>query len=57
MTKCYAQVVHLIKHMNMVGGPFWWGGRAPCPPPKSGAGWYAALFLVLNGINYYVCVV
>jgi len=37
MNKWHAHVVDMAKHMNMVGGPVWWGARAPCPP-KFGAG-------------------
>jgi len=39
MTKWQAQVVHMAKHMNMVGDPFWWGalGSGLLGPPKSGA--------------------
>jgi len=33
MTKRHAQVVHMAKHMNLVGEPW---VRAPCPAPKSG---------------------
>jgi len=38
MTKWQAHVAHITKHMNMVGGPLWWGslGPAPLSPPKSG---------------------
>jgi len=36
MTKCYAQVVHLIKHMNMVGALFG-GGAGPFVPPLNPA--------------------
>jgi len=32
MTKWHAHVAHMAKHMNMVGGPLWWGARAPFPP-------------------------
>jgi len=28
----HAHVVHMAKHMNMVGSPLWWGPWAPCPP-------------------------
>ena len=38
MTKWHPHVAHMAKHMNMVGGPVWWVGRAPWPP-KSGAVW------------------
>jgi len=34
MTKWHAQVAHMAKHMNMVGGPLCWGSLGP---PKSGA--------------------
>jgi len=34
----YAHVAHMAKHMNLVGGPHWWGARALGPTPKSGAG-------------------
>jgi len=35
MTKWHAHVAHVAKHVNMVGGPFWWGTLGPgplCPP-------------------------
>jgi len=35
MTKWHAHVVHMAKHMNMVGGLFL--VRGPGPPSKSGA--------------------
>jgi len=41
MTTWHAHVVHMAKHMNTVGGAFWWGplDPGPLPPtPKSGAG-------------------
>jgi len=31
MTKWHAHVVHMAKHMNMVGVPFWWGALGPGP--------------------------
>jgi len=39
MVKRYAQVVHMAKRMNMVGGSFLVGSPEP-GPPKSGAGPY-----------------
>ena len=32
MTKWHEHAAHMAKHMNMVGGPLWWG---PCPPKSS----------------------
>jgi len=34
MTKWHAHIPHVAKHMNMLGGPLWWGalGPGPCPP-------------------------
>jgi len=39
MTKWQVHVAHMAKHMNMVGGPLWWGALGPGPlgPSKSGA--------------------
>jgi len=39
MNKWHAQVVHMAKHMNMVGGPFLVGGLGPGPlgPPLNPA--------------------
>ena len=33
MTKWHAYVAHMAKHMNMVGGPLWWGALGPDPFP------------------------
>jgi len=35
MTKRHAHVAHMAKHMNMVGGPFWWGTWAWAPSASS----------------------
>jgi len=32
MTNWHAHVSHMAIHMKMVGGPLWWGPRAPWPP-------------------------
>ena len=29
ITTWQAHVVHMAKHMHMVGDPFWWGALAP----------------------------
>jgi len=43
MTKRHAHVAHMAEHMNIVGGPLWWGvmGPGPLGPPKSGAWLYS----------------
>ena len=46
MTKWQAHVVHMVKHMNMAGVPFWWGALIPgpfAPPLNPALGWIVIL--------------
>jgi len=33
MTNWHAYVLHMAKHVNMVGDPLWWGALGPMAPP------------------------
>jgi len=54
MNKLHAQVVHIAKYMNMVGGPFLvWGPRPRrLGPPTSGADYFQDLFLFKRHLDF-----